>query len=67
MIKVRLVGVPHPALDTDPSVLETAPIDVASAFDAVVAARKAEADAEIAAAGGRRTDRRRGGVFPGRQ
>ena len=44
MIKVRLVGVPHPALDTDPSVLETAPIDVASAFDAVVAARKAEAD-----------------------
>ena len=38
------VGVPHPALDTDPSGLETAPIDLTSAFDAVAAARKAEAD-----------------------
>ena len=44
VIKVRLVGVPHPALDTDPSGLETAPIDLTSEFDAVVAARKAEAD-----------------------
>ena len=35
---------PHPALDTDPSGLETAPIDLTSAFDAVVATRKAEAD-----------------------
>jgi len=45
VIKVRLVGVPHPALDADPSAPASAPIDLAGEFDAVVAARRTEADA----------------------
>jgi len=44
VIKVRLVGVPHPALDADPSAPSTATIDLRRGFDKVVAARKTEAD-----------------------
>ncbi len=45
VIKVRLVGVPHPALDMDPAGPSAAPIDLTAGFDTVMAARKAEADA----------------------
>jgi hypothetical protein len=44
-IRVRLVGVPHPALDADPLGPSVAPIDLGRGFDAVMKARKAEADA----------------------
>ncbi len=44
-IRVRLVGVPHPALDADPGEVGAAPIDLAAEFDAVLAARRSEADA----------------------
>ena len=49
MIKVRLVGVPHPAIDADPTAPSVARSTSADGFDAVVAARKAEADAFYAA------------------
>ncbi len=45
VLKARLVGVPHPALDVDPAGPSAAPIDLGAGFDAVVTARKAEADA----------------------
>ncbi len=48
-IRVRLVGVPHPALDADPGAVSAAPIDLAEGFDSVLAARRAEADAFFAA------------------
>jgi hypothetical protein len=44
-VRVRLIGAPHPAIDADPSALAAAPVDVADEFDAVLAARRAEADA----------------------
>ena len=44
-IKVRLVGVPHPALDADPMEPSVAPIDLGRGFDTVMTSRKAEADA----------------------
>ncbi len=44
-VRVRLVGVPHPALDADSAALTTHPIDVADGFDATLADRRAEADA----------------------
>ena len=44
-IRVRLVGVPHPALDADPSEVSRVPIDLGDEFDAVLAARRTEADA----------------------
>ncbi|WP_430869175.1 MGH1-like glycoside hydrolase domain-containing protein [Demequina aurantiaca] len=43
-IRVRLVGVNSPGVDTDATALSTAQIDVAAGFDAVVAARRTEAD-----------------------
>ena len=48
MIKVRLVGAPHPALDATRR-LSVAPIDLGDGYDAVIAARRAEADAFYAA------------------
>jgi len=45
VIKVRLVGVPHPAIDADPMAPSVAPIDLGRGFDAVQKARRAEADA----------------------
>ena len=50
VIKVRLVGVPHPAVDADPMEPSVAPIDLGKGFDKEIAARKAEADAFYAAA-----------------
>src|SRR5664279_553610 len=44
VIKARLVGVPHPAVDADPAGPSTAPMDLGAGFDAAVSARKAEAD-----------------------
>ena len=44
VIKARLVGVPHPAVDADPAGPAAAPMDLGAGFDKVVAARKAEAD-----------------------
>ena len=44
-VRVRLIGAPHPAIDADPSALAAAPVDVADEFDAVLATRRAEADA----------------------
>src|SRR6478609_5877082 len=44
-VRVRLVGVPHPALDADPTALATHPIDLADEFDATLATRRAEAEA----------------------
>ncbi|HEY4993543.1 MAG TPA: glucosidase, partial [Nakamurella sp.] len=44
-IKVRMVGVPHPAITVDPLEPSVQPIDLGADFDAVVASRKAEADA----------------------
>ncbi len=43
-LRVRLIGVPHPALDADPAGLSTHPIDLSTGFDQVLADRKAEAD-----------------------
>ena len=39
-IKVRMVGVPHPALDVDPLAPSVEPIDLGAEFDAVVADRQ---------------------------
>jgi len=50
VIKVRLVGVPHPALEADPTAPSKATIDLGRGFDKVVAARKTEADAFYASA-----------------
>ncbi|WP_395729077.1 MGH1-like glycoside hydrolase domain-containing protein [Nakamurella sp.] len=44
-VRVRLVGVPHPALDADPTAVATQPIDLAEEFDTTLAARRTEADA----------------------
>jgi hypothetical protein len=44
-IRVRLVGVPHPALDVDPSYMAADRIDLADEFDKILADRRAEADA----------------------
>jgi len=44
-VRVRLVGVPHPALDVDPSGLAADRIDVGDEFDRILAERRAEADA----------------------
>jgi hypothetical protein len=43
-VRVRLVGVPHPALDADPSGLVIHPIALADEFDLILARRRAEAD-----------------------
>ncbi|TKV60533.1 glucosidase [Nakamurella flava] len=46
VLRVRLVGVPHPALDADEEALLAEPVDVGagSEFDAVMTRRQAEAD-----------------------
>jgi hypothetical protein len=44
-IKVRMVGVPHPALDVDPLAPSVEPIDLGKGFDTVITNRKKEADA----------------------
>ena len=44
-VRVRLVGVPHPALDVDSSRLAAHYVDVADGFDRILADRRAEADA----------------------
>jgi hypothetical protein len=44
-VRVRLVGVPHPALDVDPTDLAADRIDVGDGFDRILADRRAEADA----------------------
>ncbi len=44
VIRVRLAGVPHPALDADAEAPGRATIDVGRGFDEVVATRKTEAD-----------------------
>ena len=45
VIKVRMVGSPHPEVDGDPAGLTGELIDLGSDFDAVISARKSEADA----------------------
>ncbi len=45
VIKVRMVGIPHPALAADPSGLAAEHIDLDAGFDGVIAARRLEADA----------------------
>jgi hypothetical protein len=44
-IKVRMVGVPHPAIDVDPLAPSVEPIPLGREFDAIVRDRKKEADA----------------------
>ncbi len=44
VIKLRMVGSPHPAVDGDPTELTGEPIDLGAEFDAVVRTRKEEAD-----------------------
>ncbi|MEP6559741.1 MAG: glucosidase, partial [Nakamurella sp.] len=48
-IKVRMVGVPHPALDVDPLQTSVEPIDLSTEFDDIIADRRREADAFYAA------------------
>ena len=43
-VRVRLVGVPHPALDVDPLGPSIAPIDLGAGYDQVLQARRSEAD-----------------------
>ena len=45
VIKVRMVGVPHPAVSVDPLKSSVQRIDLGKGFDTVVANRKKEADA----------------------